>query len=369
MTERKYGDAPAGERTRSAAVPDEPTLGTRPCPHCGAGNHPDASVCEECGEPLRVRARNVRCRHCGKDAPSSLVICPNCGRELKAAPSRWFVWGLPVLLIVLFAVVLAMRTQRSPLRLVRDLSARGVDAVSNLSVQMDPENPLEMTPIVEEIDIATPPSQEELAATVAAQEADDAGNVPNAGEAEAALEEPIAEAVVLVAPTNTPVVENTPVPTATDAPTPTDVPTATSCAHCDGHGTGDADQHIGKFSGKPSSRTPAATAAPTAAEDAAVANDTVASNAGRAACSAHAHGRDRGRGETAPAVDPTALALARAHGDADPAADGDADTGHLHGAAGDTFLGIAGRLGVTADASRGQPVVGRGRACCGRARC
>ncbi|MEZ4611554.1 MAG: hypothetical protein R2838_15185 [Caldilineaceae bacterium] len=55
-------------------------------------------VCE-CGEPLRVRARNVRCRHCGKDAPSSLVICPNCGRELKAAPSRWFVWGLPVLLI------------------------------------------------------------------------------------------------------------------------------------------------------------------------------------------------------------------------------------------------------------------------------
>ncbi|MEZ4611553.1 MAG: hypothetical protein R2838_15180 [Caldilineaceae bacterium] len=45
--------------------------------------------------------------------------------------------------------------------------------MSNLSVQMDPEKLLEMTPIVE-IDVATPPSQEELAATVAAQDVGDA---------------------------------------------------------------------------------------------------------------------------------------------------------------------------------------------------
>ena len=353
MTERKYGDAPAGERTRSAAVPDEPTLGTRPCPHCGAGNHPDASVCEECGEPLRVRARNVRCRHCGKDAPSSLVICPNCGRELKAAPSRWFVWGLPVLLIVLFAVVLAMRTQRSPLRLVRDLSARGVDAVSNLSVQMDPENPLEMTPIVEEIDIATPPSQEELAATVAAQEADDAGNVPNAGEAEAvpqepaaeepAATEPVAEAVVLVAPTNTPVAENTPVPTATDAPTPTDVPTATAAPTATATAPATATNTPESSTANPS-RTPAATSEPTAANQAAASGALLVPTPTDATEAAD---------ETALAVDPTALALAlvpTATPTRPPTATPTPVTYTVQ--PGDTFLGIAGRLGVTADALR-----------------
>ncbi|MEZ4583100.1 MAG: hypothetical protein R3A10_15945 [Caldilineaceae bacterium] len=96
----------------------------------------------------------------------------------------------------------------------------------------------------------------------------------------------------------------------------------------------------------------------------------MASNAGRAALLVPTPtDATEAAAETAPAVDPTALALARAHGDADPAADGDADTA-TYTVAKDTFLGIAGRLGVTADAfARGQPVVGRGRACCGRARC
>ncbi|MCB0161499.1 MAG: LysM peptidoglycan-binding domain-containing protein, partial [Caldilineaceae bacterium] len=103
------------------------------------------------------------------------------------------------------------------------------------------------------------------------------------------------------------------------------------------------------------SRTPAATVAPTAAAKDAVANDTVASNAGTGGALLVPTPTDAtdAAAETAPAVDPTALALAlvpTATPTRQPTATPTPATYTVQ--PGDTFLGIAGRLGVTADALR-----------------
>ena len=101
---------------------------TKQCPNCASQVFVGSSVCSVCGEPLHERQRTVRCRHCSAQASNNLTLCPSCGRELRAAPARALVWGLPVAVAVLMLIVLAGRWDQITAQTVNVVPA--VDAPS-----------------------------------------------------------------------------------------------------------------------------------------------------------------------------------------------------------------------------------------------
>lgn len=62
------------------------------CPHCGSENHPDASICGECGQalpagsPASVPLPDPTCPACGADAQPEARFCPRCGEPLPGRP-------------------------------------------------------------------------------------------------------------------------------------------------------------------------------------------------------------------------------------------------------------------------------------------
>lgn len=67
------------------AVPCEEAAETSVCPECSTEVPSNASVCPNCGHPLRG-AGMVRCSECGTEFPYSLRTCPTCGCPTVTAP-------------------------------------------------------------------------------------------------------------------------------------------------------------------------------------------------------------------------------------------------------------------------------------------
>ena len=210
-----------GGQTAGASVSEDATdyahaqprnSGVNQCPTCGALNHPGATVCPECGEALTAKPKQLRCRHCQHKAPSNLVICPHCGRELHPAPSRLLTWGAPALILLLFLLALSSRWESGgPFHWMRERAAQGAGIINGMGAQMDPQVTLEMTPVaVAQLEPAT------------ATTGDDAGLSPTAETVN-----DTARAALVPAP-ETPEATATSRPTETPSPVPTETPTATS---------------------------------------------------------------------------------------------------------------------------------------------
>lgn len=127
------------------------------CPACGAVGHTHDAVCTACGEELRRTPRLIKCRHCAQRASSELVVCPGCGRELREAPPRILTWGVPVLMVALFFVVISSQWERvNPFSWARTHFPSGVALVSDISERIEPEIVIVMTPVVEDAASAEP---------------------------------------------------------------------------------------------------------------------------------------------------------------------------------------------------------------------
>ncbi len=261
----------------ASANPDRPgqspnALGAKQCPNCAALTPIDATVCQECGEPLHAKPQIIRCRQCHKRASSNLVICPHCGRELHPAPSSFLTLGAPIVIVLLLAAVLATQWRGGP-----GQWAAGLATALDSAGQPQPEmaGPV-MTPLAADnaTEDALPPdalalSGEQAPAGASSQGAGDAAGNGNgggdesdgdeSGEADsedaalavgaaqpidAAAAEPPAEMPTEAPPTPSdtptslptatataePTATPSPVPSATPAPTATDEPTATATA-------------------------------------------------------------------------------------------------------------------------------------------
>lgn len=195
------------------------------CPHCGAITASGATVCQECGEDLTRKSKEIRCRQCGHRAPAELVICPHCGRELKPAPSRLLTWGAPALLAILFLIVLFARGNPLPrwsqrLEKAATFVVGPADATAALSAVAI------ITPVPAEGNVGENPPTEtvEVNAPAGASVAD---TPPSNQSAVAAALVPTATAL---APTDTPQSTSTEAPTSTPTETPTLVATETPTA-------------------------------------------------------------------------------------------------------------------------------------------
>jgi len=174
------------------------------CPNCGAVAGSGVTVCQECGEDLTRKVREIRCRHCHHRAPDSLMICPNCARELKPAPSRLLTWGAPALLVLLFFFFLVGRGNPLPnMRTQLERARIFVIAPGEMSSGVAPV--VAMTPV---------PAGEAQADALASQP-----GVDQPGDANSVL-------ALLPTATATPFDTPTVMPTATDIPT--EAPTETS---------------------------------------------------------------------------------------------------------------------------------------------
>ncbi len=136
------------------------------------------------------------------------MLCPHCGRELKPAPSRLLTWGLPAVLVALFAIVLI---GANPLRWMQN-------QLSNVA-----ENVV-ITPVpAESVQAEATPAVLAVAPTDSAETSNATGE-GNGGSADQPAEAENPASGVAVAPTNTP----TAVPTEAPTEAPTDVPAPTS---------------------------------------------------------------------------------------------------------------------------------------------
>lgn len=200
-------------------MPNAQTAGLGRCPHCGAPLSPGTSVCPECGEFLRAKAKRIRCRRCGQRASSSLLICPHCGRDLIAAPSRLLTWGAPALLVALFLALLVSRgSTHSPIRWTQSQAQRGVTWLKKFSDSIAPTINIAMVPT----------TQTPIALTIDLNDQNTQPNpAPVQGAAPVTTTNSQAAAPVIV-PSPTSQVEPTVIPTAPVVDTPTTTPTATA---------------------------------------------------------------------------------------------------------------------------------------------
>src|SRR5690606_37714886 len=158
------------------------SIGIMRCPACGAVGHTHDAVCTACGEELRRTPRLIKCRHCAQRASSELVVCPGCGRELREAPPRILTWGVPVLMVALFFVVISSQWERvNPFSWARTHFPSGVALVSDISERIEPEIVIVMTPVVEDAASAEPMAGD--LATDDTDVAEDAETDVSAGEA------------------------------------------------------------------------------------------------------------------------------------------------------------------------------------------
>ncbi len=206
-------------RPAGAQSPGAQSLGAQQCPSCGARNHANASICLECGEQLRQRPKKIRCRQCGHQASSSLTICPDCGRELHAAPSRFWTWVVPLVVVVFVALFFLSRVG-GPLSWAKSQADSAAAWVSGMGQEMDPHMTIIMTPESET------PVLELVGADVAT--GDDNSSTVDSDATDSTIDD---EAVVSMLPTNTPTSLPTDIPpTDTPQPAPTATPTETPIA-------------------------------------------------------------------------------------------------------------------------------------------
>jgi len=73
------------------------------CPSCGYRNTPDAKVCRDCGDELRLPPHLISCPHCGSINPVKESYCIWCHRKLPG-PLRRGLRGQPARVVVAAAV-------------------------------------------------------------------------------------------------------------------------------------------------------------------------------------------------------------------------------------------------------------------------
>lgn len=62
--------------------PQQPQLGGKKCPKCGANVDQNAKFCPECGYNFSS-SESMKCPYCGKDIPKNSKFCPECGKPLS----------------------------------------------------------------------------------------------------------------------------------------------------------------------------------------------------------------------------------------------------------------------------------------------
>ncbi len=211
--------------------------GLQQCPNCGAVTGRGDTVCQECGEDLERRPRQIRCRYCQETGSSALVLCPHCGRELQAAPPRLLTWGVPALLALLFLLLLANRWEsNSPVAWLQSQSTQLSGIIALVDEGMEPTGDSVMIAtgnetltnnggaesIVALAPTATPdqPAADTPATLLQATEAAEPTLRPTV--------EPTIEPTATALPTLEPTEEPTAQPTATSTTAPTNTPAATS---------------------------------------------------------------------------------------------------------------------------------------------
>jgi len=95
------------------------------------------------------KPKHIRCRQCGQRAMENLVVCPHCGRELHPAPPRLLVWGVPVLVVLLFGVAFTSWRDRNPLFWSADRLEQGWVFLTNVGRQIEPRVALDAEPVRE----------------------------------------------------------------------------------------------------------------------------------------------------------------------------------------------------------------------------
>lgn len=192
------------------------------------------------------KLKKIRCRHCGKNALENLVICPHCGRELHPAPPRVLVWGLPIVLVVLFAMVVTNWGSSNPVTWVGQQWDRSRSLLTNMGQQIEPRLAVNeagdvsaadasQQPLVAITSVENPEAEAAAEAEIQASEPVSAAvqsepvvqmivETPESADAEPAAD--IAADTPTVAPTDTaaPIPTNTAPPTATSEPTATETP-------------------------------------------------------------------------------------------------------------------------------------------------
>jgi len=215
MTQQRSGPSQAKPAAGEGQRIGVHSAGSRPCPACGQPVNVLASICPTCGESLPSRNKKIRCRHCHGTASANLVICPRCGRELRPAASRLLTWGIPALLVLLFAALFLMRSGgTSPVAWAQVRIERTAAFVGDLGDRLQPEITIETLPVEEDIEdqLVSAPAPTLPANSVNQVQQPAATEQPTATPQEAAIVPPAATATA----------------TATAAPTATALPTATA---------------------------------------------------------------------------------------------------------------------------------------------
>lgn len=166
------------------------------------------------------KLKKIRCRQCGKSALENLVVCPFCGRELHPAPPRIVTWGVPVVLVIFFALVVTGWGSSNPIAWTAQQWERGSTLLGTMGQRIEPRLAVSEAPAVDSVQqpVAAIPAPAEAVESVAEPAAPAANPAANAGDP------PPAAQVAPEAPTEPP----TTAPTATPADTATATATATA---------------------------------------------------------------------------------------------------------------------------------------------